>query len=970
MGSAGFILNCPPMKKLAVILLFWRMWVTVAIGQSTIGLPDIRNYKNTDYHAAIEIWDIAQGKNGMLYFANNDGLLSFDGSYWKLYPLPNKAAIKSLAIDAIGRIYVGGQDEIGYFLPDPNGILQYHSLKDLLPTIARQFADIWTILIDGDAVVFRTIETLFRLKDNKMQTFDAPGGWRLLAKTSSGLFAEDKTKGLQVFRNGQLQDACGNKPTADLHITGIMEYKKDTLLVTTLRDGLYLLYGSTLQRLPAPSDPFLRDNMIRNARKIGEDRYALGTSAGGMCIIDNNGQLLQRFSSSEGLQNNNVLTLLSDQDKNLWVGLENGLAFINYNTSVKHIYPVKGNQIMSNAVKIFDRQLFIGTSIGLYSVPLDGSHKDLSSENGIFSEVANTRGQVWSLMDVHQELLVGHQDGAFVIRNHRAIPVSTGQGVWGFAVDTPSADIIAGTYTGLQRINYIAGEFKADGKINDLYESLGGLVMDNNGTVWASHPYRGIYKTPVPPTRETISQYTHYTQKEGLPSDLDNYVYFIRNKIVVATEKGVYEYDSASHLFKPSPAYASIFHDNPVEYLAEDRQGNTWFVSDRRVGVIDRNKPSGQEQFSVIYFPELTEQTVKGAPFIYPYDSENIFIGSNNGIYHLNYSKYIQADTGIKVLLGTVKAIAEKDSLIFGGVSPEDQSSTAAQNDRPIIRLPNHWNSFHFEYSSPLFAQKASVEFCYKLVGFDRDWSEWSGKTEKDYTNLPYGTYTFLVRARNNLGTASQPVSYSFTVDPAWYQTIWAYIGYLLLVLGILRVVSKRQEKKQEKRFALRQKQYEEEQERLNYLHSLELDKKEKAKALATSTMHLVERGGLLLTIKQELMAVIKKLNIPNGAYEFRSVFRMMNDTEKNDDDWNRFAIYFDEVHNNFLSTLKTKFPQLSPTDLKLCAYLRLNLSSKEIAQLLNISLKGVEVSRYRLRKKLNLPSEINLFDYIIEVTS
>ena len=182
----------------------------------------------------------------------------------------------------------------------------------------------------------------------------------------------------------------------------------------------------------------------------------------------------------------------------------------------------------------------------------------------------------------------------------------------------------------------------------------------------------------------------------------------------------------------------------------------------------------------------------------------------------------------------------------------------------------------------------------------------------------------------------------------------------------------------------MHQKKYEEEQQRRNYLHSLELDRKEKGlialqnsklegelqfknKELATATMHLVERGGILASIKEELTAVIKRMNIP--SHEFKPVFRMITDTEKSDEDWDKFAVYFDEVHNNFLSTLKTKYPQLSATDLKLCAYLRLNLSSKEIAQLLNISLKGVEVSRYRLRKKLGLATEINLNDFLGKIS-
>jgi len=414
----------------------------------------------------------------------------------------------------------------------------------------------------------------------------------------------------------------------------------------------------------------------------------------------------------------------------------------------------------------------------------------------------------------------------------------------------------------------------------------------------------------------------------------------------------------------------------------QDSQGNIWFVNNQHVGVIDFSKTSGQSPFSLIYFPELTAQTLRGFKYIVPYNPENIFAGSDNGVFHLNYSQYLKSDTRLKVLLSAVKAIAEKDSLIFGGYYLDGDKIGSVQDPKQIINLPNHWNSFHFEYSSTLYAQKSNVEFSYQLIGFDKGWSGWSGKTEKDYTNLPYGTYTFSVKARNNLGTTSEPVNYTFVVAPAWYQTVLAYLVYLLIIAALIRLIVKWQQK----RFALQQKKNEEEQQRLSYLHSLELDRTEKeiialqkeklegelqfkTKELATVTMHLVKRGGIVLGIKEELIPLIKKLNIPDPATEFRSVFRMFNDIEKNDDEWNQFAIYFDQVHNNFISILKTKFPGLSSTDLKLCAYLRLNLSSKEIAQLLNISLKGVEISRYRIRKKLALSPEINLYDFLIEVT-
>jgi len=960
------------MKKLIAAFFLCVVVTKPGQSQSTIGLPAIKNYRNTDYHAALGIWDICQDQRGLLYFANNDGLLTYDGAYWKLYPLPNKAAIKSLAMDAKGRIFVGGQDEIGYFFPDAAGILQYHSLKEELPREAQQFADVWNIIPVKDGVFFRTIESIFYWKNNKITTFDAPGGWQLLALVDSLLFAADKSKGLQVFRNEQWQPAVGNLPSPAFRITGIAAWSTDTLLVSTLKNGLYLLSGSTLIRKPTAADPLLTGNLITTIKKIENDRYAIGTSTGGLIILDRQGVIIQRYSSSEGLQSNNVLSVQADRESNLWLGLETGISFIHYNTSVKQIRPVRDNQLLCNAIRVYDQKLYIGTSNGLYSLSLAPSIKDLSTIKGNFREVENTKGRVWSLTELRGKLLMGHQDGAYVVKDNRAIPVLTRQGVWGF-VEIPR-EIIAGTYTGLRGITVENGELKEGQKINDLYESLPGIVVDSGFRIWASHPYRGVFKNPISNTGGIAMPYAHYGVKEGLPSNLNNSVHVVQNKVVVATEKGVYEYAAGADKFIPSAFFQPVFHDTSVEDLTSDANGNIWFVSNQRVGVIDFSKPSRQTPYSIIYFPELTDQTVKGFAFIYPYDLENIFIGGNNGVFHLNYSRYIQGGNDLTVLLSTVKASAEKDSLIFGGYAGDSATP---------IRLPNHWNSFHFEYSSPFYAQQANVEFSYQLTGFDQEWSEWTPRTEKDYTNLSYGKYSFSVRARDNLGNVSAPVVYTFSIKPAWFQTIWAWLLYLFLFAWLVYLVRRAQQR----RLALHQKKYEEEQERRNYLHSLELDRKEKGlislqnsklegelqfknKELATVTMHLVERGGIMLSIKEELLAVIKRLNIPSLSYEFKSVFKMISDTEKSDDDWNRFALYFDQVHNNFLATLKTKFPQLSPTDLKLCAYLRLNLTSKEIAQILNISLKGVEVSRYRLRKKLNLSTEVNLYDFLIEVTS
>lgn len=966
------------MKAIIFLITVLCAYSASAKSQNPIGVLPVVNYNRFEYKADAQTWGIGQDKNGILYFANNDGLLTFDGNYWKLYPLPNNAPVRSLAIDNTGKIYAGGQDEIGYFFPDKNGKIRFNSLKHLVPPGERQFADILGITITRNGIFFRTSESIFQLKNNIIHAFDAPGGWRLLAEAGPSVFAVDKTEGLLEFKNEKWQSPINNPVPRDWAIAAITHYNKDTLLIATLKNGLYLLRGSALIKKTTQIDEILQNSHISCILEISGGRYVIGTPADGCYIIDRQGRLERKISQEEGLQSGNIISLLSDHDQNLWFGLGNGIDFISYNSAVTWIYPGKNNTLTSNAARIFDGKLFIGTSNGLFSTPVSRSETDISRSSGTFTEVENTKGAVLNLAEISGHLLLGHQEGSFLIQNNKAIQISSRHGAWNFIPCSPD-NVVAGTYTGLQLLDYHNNGFKDSGKISGIYESLRFLAFDNDHTIWASHPYRGVFRLELSADRKKIIKYTHYSKEAGLPSSFNNYIYRIRKRIVVATGNGLYEYDQPSNRFKPSSFFRQAFGSQSIKYLAEDSTGNIWFISDQRTGVLDFQQGSSKQPFTKIYLPELTAETISEYGYIYPYNRENIFIGSGKGLFHINYSHYVKSSPKLKVLLRTVKAINKRDSLLFGGYFCNGTKITGNQNSEGVISLSNAWNSFHFEYSSTLYAQKNTIEYSYKLEGFDKEWSDWSDRTEKDYTNLSFGTYTFLVKARNNLGNVSGPVSYTFKVLPAWYQSIWAFILYLACLAFTIYLLVQRQKR----RFARRLKKLEEEQNRLNYLHQLELDRTEKEvvelqnksletevnfknKELATVTMHLVERGKMLTKVKEELGSLSRKMNLPAG--ELKPIFRILGDEEKNEKDWDQFAVHFDEIHHNFLFALKTKFPTLSSTDLKLCAYLRINLSSKEIAQLMNISVKGVEISRYRLRKKLQLSTEINLFDFLIQI--
>ncbi len=503
------------------------------------------------------------------------------------------------------------------------------------------------------------------------------------------------------------------------------------------------------------------------------------------------------------------------------------------------------------------------------------------------------------------------------------------------------------------------------------FESARFVCIDNNH-IWVSHPYKGVYSVQLINNKGSSKL---YGQAQGVMSTNGNYIFKIKNQIILTTENGVFEYNTARDKFEPSAFYNKIFGENHVRYLKEDDSGNIWFVLNKSVAVIDMSatKPV------IIYFPELANKFVSGFEHIYTVNRNNVFIGGEKGFYHVNLEAYKKIKYPLNVLISSVRAINSRDSLMYGGYA-EDVNTSPGVSKRTSSQVSHSWNSFHFEFAAPVFAQQSNVEYSYFLNGFDDNWSPFSKKTEKEYTNLPAGDYSFMVKVRNNLGNESNAAVYSFVVLPPWYQSRWAYAFYILLfIVGnyILYRFLKR-------KFKTQQAKHEEEQRRLQYLHQLELEKTEKEivklrndkleaeiqhknNELASVAMHLVQKGELIGKIKNQVVKM-KSQDVDKDPEGFKKIIKVISDEDKIDKQWEQFTVHFDNVHSDYLTALKSRYPLLSANELKLSAYLRMNLSTKEIAQLMNISTRGVEISRYRLRKKLGIATEVNLFEFLLEI--
>jgi ligand-binding sensor domain-containing protein/DNA-binding CsgD family transcriptional regulator len=930
-------------------------------------MPDIINFDNGTYGGGTHNWDIQQDSNGVLYFANDEGLLTYDGSRWKIYPLPNKTIVRSIKIAPDNRIYVGGQGDFGYFSPDKNGRLVFNSLKEKVPEAQRSFADIWNVQCVGKAVFFRAETGIFRWLNAKIAVFKTDSKWLYMGAGNGQVIAHDSNKGLLKLTAERWEPLLKQAAPSDLVISSISQYGKDTILLSSMSHGLQLIHDGQMTAL---KNVAYMPN-IANVCKANDGVIGIASLDNGFFLMGKNGKQLYHLSKSSGLQNSSVLSVYKDVNGDIWLGLADGISFIANSNAIKHINPPVFDNSGGHTSIIYNKHLYVGLSNGVYRLPLSNSG-DISLAQADFSALVNARGQAWGMDVIGGRLLLGRHEGAFEVIADRIVPIAQGRGYWNFINYTsglyPKPVVLSGNYNGISVFGDDNGSFKVLGNVANFAESARFLVSDAKGDIWVSHPYKGIYKIAYGKTAHP--KVLLYTQKKGLPSTFNNHIYQVKKRIVVGTEKGVYEYDASTDRFRMSAVFKNVFGNRYIRYLKEDSQGNIWFIEEKKLGVAQFNGKT----YQLLYIPELNGKTLGGFEHINCIDKNNIIIGAQKGFYHLNFEKYLANYGKQQVRISLVKALGKRDSLLFGGYFG-NVNERAKQDLMP--RMKHGLNSFHFEYSATFSKNKANTFYSCYLKGFDDKWSALDKKTEKDYTNLPAGNYTFMVKTIDNLGNESPVATYEFTILPPWYQSIVAYICYFAAGLGIVYLVYKRQHRKiVNQRIA-----FQREQEHVKYMHQLEMDKSEKEiiklknekleleietknSELASNTMHLVQKAELMSKIKNELFKLKKELKDEAQAADFNKMIRLLNAEEKSDESWEQFSVHFDKVHVDFLKHLKDAYPGITSNELRLSAYLKMNLSTKEIAKLMKISPRGVEIGRYRLRKKLNVSGSVNLFEF------
>lgn len=924
-----------------------------------IGNPYIQNYTKAQYKAGNQNWAIAQGKDGVIYSANNNGLLAFDGSYWEIYPLENKNDVRSVAISPIGDIYVGGKEEFGVFQKKDDKLI-YKKISNLIKSEILENDEIWKIIFVKDIVVFQSFSKLYIYKNNKIEVLYGQGEPFLFAhQIDNKIWIEKIPSGLQNFDNNRFQP-IENKLS---NVLTILPFDKDKHLIGTAKDGLFLLNNNGSVQKWEPNntiDQILKEAQINNGLKIGDNLFAFGTIKNGIFIINNKGNIVQHLHKRNGLQNNTVLSLTLDQQCNIWAGLDNGIDRIEINSPFYYYKDIFGELGTVYAIKIFDNKIYLGTNQGLFYSPWSQNN---TSNSLNLKFIPGSQGQVWSLEVFNNQLICGHNDGTYLVTNDKIHKISNYTGGWvNKQISASPNNFIQGNYTGLASFTQL-NTWQVNQKFPNPKNAVIDLIEKDKNQFWVIH-HNAIQLVTFSNNFQTLEIVKTFSFKEDFPQIQRISPYNIEGNILFATDKGMFIYDNVLSKFKPYEELNKTLGTYAKSKKIKKTGNNKYmFANEGRFAHMTFN--ADQLFVDSSSYNILENIVMKNHEIVEPFENKLIF-GLDNGIAIYDKSLYKAQKLSPPIIKG-YQHISTKTDYIH------------PINNRTVIQ--NNKNSIRILFSSPWFSSD-ELQYQYKLNGYSQDWSTPSETPFVDYTNLNWGTYTFEVKAISSTGEISERNVRNFKIAAPWYATWQAVILYIIIIIItyyivrklILQKIALDKQKISEKirlqQEELLRKETEQNEKKLMALKNEQLSQELelKSRELANAATNILYKNELLNNLHEELLNVKDKEGKKLSNDQLQKVNKLIHNAKSDERDWDVFEKSFNESHENFFKKLKVDYPTLSPNDLKLCAYLRLNMSSKDIASLINISIRGIEIRRYRLRKKFNLPTDKNLNEFLMEL--
>ena len=905
-------------KKITFIILYFLFCSIHNYCQEI--LPFVENFTNSDYKGENQVWSIAKSNDNSFYFANNHFLLKYNGVKWENYSLPKKTIIRSVFV-LKDKIFVGSYKEFGYWKKENNSI-KYYSLssgKNLF--IGNSInGEIWKIFTFKNKMYFQTFNSLFIYDGRKIETINLPfqisycypqKNNLYIASINNGIYELDsKNKIIEVQKWNSLKNTI---------IYGIEEYQNKKFIFTK-KSGIFVDVNNKLSEWDIPVLNSILKKELISCATFSKNKLIVGTVFNGVYIYDFDKNTYINICKKNSLKNNTVLSLFVDNENDIWLGLDNGISRIEINSPYTIFSDNSG--VLGSIYSILpqNKNILLGSNHGVFNI-----------ENTSLQFIKGSEGQVWSITQVENKIIIGHNDGTFEYNNGNFIKLNEENGGFKLLKSNYSNRYFQANYSGL--VIYNDATLNKYFKIEALKRPIKDIIEVSENELWATDKYKGFYKIGIENDKVKVE---NFIDLYDIKNDYDVKILQFKNENLFYANNKWYKLDKIKGAIAPYDVFNKL-----VKNLT-----NVVTLDNNRLLVLKNG---------LLYIIK-----VKNGEFIWQLIPKKYYYGKvlsgDISISKLDNKTLINLDDGFLVYDETKENIKKTEIKIEGVTSYK----TIKYNQSLELYIVDKYYGFN----------KANL--FYDLNNSGKKLAVTDGKITLNDLSSGKKTITIYNYDGFNFKKVKQQI---FTVNRPWYFSN-LLLGIYLLIMGLL-IYAYHQKNKIKYQDKLKLKQSEFEQQNKILQIELEAEKKIKSeqyeKSIIENKFHKKESevAGKSFSIAKQTEIIEKIKNILDTDENITTlkskIYRLIKNNLTNKNEWKEFEINLSNSNEFFIKSLHQKFSNLTPKDIKLCIYLKMNLSTKEIAQLMNISQRGVEIHRYRIRKKLNLNKEDVLATFLTD---
>ena len=743
-----------------------------------VGLPFIsEHYAPQEYEHQPSNWDVVQDQRGIIYVANNDGILQFDGAAWRLIPTVTNTIVRSLAVGPEGRVYAGAQGDFGYLEPDSTGSFHYISLIGEVAEADRDFKDVWETHATSEGVYFQTRNRVFFWDGEEMQVWRPDDGvFHTSFVVRDEFYVREHEKGLLKRAADALRLVSNGERFAEDNIFAMLPYPDDRVLAITRDDGAFLFDGQNFDSFATEVEAYLAKHSLYDGSVLPGNLFALATKSGGVAIINEQGQRVQILDKSVGLPDKVVNAVFADRQGGLWMAFNNSGVMRSDVYAPLSVYDERSG--LDGVVWDVERHqgmLYAATGAGLFV--LGGAPGPTSvQQRPEFRHIAGIPLPL-GLTSTDHGLLVATDNGVYQIQDGDSKKLTSRQALVLKASDTYEERVYVGQENGVVVLQHSGVSWEV-AETRKMRAAVKAIVEGEDGRLWVSTKHGNVFRIR---TSDGVTMVRSFGVSGGLP---DSYLTIgsLGNEIVALsktegvfrladTGRGVHFYPDTT-LIPPASSMDSLLS------FSSTGTGDAWLVYPDHI-TIARRQPDGtyrHESPPALRFSRSARQ-------------QRSFLEENGVAWIANQDQLIRYDPRVpggevSRFPPLVRRITTLDGarVVYGGVRTEKLSGPEGQ----LPQIEYDFNDLKVEYARPEFNPIVETTYQYYLEGESDGWSKWTPSTVQTFTNLDGGSYTFRVRARTAGGVLGREASFSFRILPPWYLTWQAYGVYtLFLVLGV-----------------------------------------------------------------------------------------------------------------------------------------------------------------------------------------